>query len=197
MSSIHKTPFVNAKALPDVQYAGGPYYITEDGKKYLFPFVFKNGELDLQYINGFTADYTDTPLGTTIEEDSGLVRRLGGINLVQTIGPKFKKYCESVEWEDTTGNSTYTAKHTKVYKSGLITKVQQLSDQNLPNDINPQFSYISTDKAPDSDFAVNITGYGSTYVFEKPLVVVVDATETDTDVKLGKRYITFYTSWDN
>ena len=197
MSSIHKTPFVNAKALPDVQYAGGPYYTTEEGNKYLFPFVFKNGELDLQYINGFTAGYVGTPQGTTSDEKGGLVRRLGGINLVQTIGPKFKKYIESAEWIDTTGNPTYTAKHAKVYKTGLITKVQQLSDQNLPDDINPTVSYISTDKAPDSDFTLDITGYGSTYVFEKPLVVSVDATEKDTLANLGKRYITFYTSWDN
>lgn len=196
MSSIHKTPFVNAKALPDVQYAGGPYY-TVGGNKYLFPFVFKNGELDLQYINGFTALYTGTPQGTTIEEEGGLVRRLGGINLVQKLGSKFKKYIESVTWVDTTGGLMYTATHAKVYKPGLVTKVQQLSDQNLPNDINPIDSYISTDKAPDSDFAVNITGYGSTYVFEKPLVVVVDATGTSPIQSLGKRYITFYTSWDN
>jgi hypothetical protein len=195
MSSLQKSFAVNTKGLPDIQYVGGPYYTADATPEpdliLLFPFTFKNDTLDIQYINGFTSEYSTAPLtSSSIPNSGGLARRLGGLNLVQKIGPNFLHYIKSVTWEDYPSGPTYTVNSASVYKPGLVTKVQQLSHQNLPNSIDPDKSYISSSEPPDTDFTLELTsGYGSSYVFEKPLVIIANTT-------VGTRYITFYTSWD-
>ena len=201
MSSVVKTQSVNTKVFPDVQFCGGPYYTrTTDPQKRLFPFSFKNGTLEIELINDFNLLSGVPPQGFSIE--GGLVRRMGGLNLVQSIGKNFKTYVENCEWVTLIDSDpvSYYASNVKVYKPGFVTRVQQLSLRNLPSQINPANSYVSSSNAPTSDFETNTTLYGSTYAFEKPLVLVVDATTTETedpaDTFLGKQYITFYSSWD-
>ena len=195
MSSLQKGFHANTKALPDVQYVGGPYYSTggDNPTLALFPFTFQSGTLEIVYRNGFDATIAIAPLSAKGQSKLGLARRLGGIHLVQSIGPKFRKYIETVEWGSTA--PLFRAKHVAVYKPGIVTKVQQLSDQNLPSDAIAQpYSYVVSANPPTTDFLLDTAGYGITFAFEKPLVVSVDAYIAD--VFSGKRYITFYTSWD-
>jgi hypothetical protein len=122
---------------------------------------------------------------------------MGGLHLIQSIGPNFRTYLQNVIWQ-TEDPIPYKASNITVYKPGLVTRVQQLSSQNLPNDIDPDYSYVSSSKAPVDDFLLDIEGYGTTYAFEKPLVLSVDATRNESPFdSLGKQYITFYTSWDH
>lgn len=200
MSSVTRTPSVNTKALPDVQFVGGPYYSREtDPQKLLFPFTYRTGVLDIQVINDFDVNSTCPPEGILPVEEGGLARRMGGLHRVDAIGPTFKTYIQNVEWstlDETQTPVLYKASNLQVYKAGLVTRVQQLSSQNLPADIDPDYSYVSSSKAPTDDFLLPIDGYGTTYVFEKPLVLSVDATLLDA-TPFGKQYITFYTSWDH
>lgn len=191
---------VNAKSLPDVQFVGGPYYRRiADPQKLLFPFIFEKGALEIKIINDFDVMSTIPPLGIRPADEGGIARCMGGLRLVQSIGPNFLTYIQNVIWEtDNVSPIQYKASNVKVYKPGVVTRVQQLSSQNLPNDIDPDYSYVSSSKAPEGDFILGIEGYGSTYVFEKPLVLSVDATRNDDpSISLGKQYVTFYTSWDH
>ena len=200
MSSVSRRLAVNAKALPDVQFVGGPYYRREtDPQKLLFPFILEKGALEIQVINDFDVTSETPPLGILTIEEGGIARRMGGLHLVQSIGPNFQTYIQNVVWQTSDESPvSYKASNIKVYKPGLVTRVQQLSSQNLPNDIDPDYSYTSSDKAPVDDFLLDIEGYGTTYAFEKPLVVSVNATRNVSPFdSLGKQYITFYTSWDH
>jgi len=200
MSSVSRTLAVNAKSLPDVQFVGGPYYSrTADPQKLLFPFILEKGALEIKIINDFDVTSTSPPLGIRPADEGGIARRLGGLHLVQAIGPNFLTYIQNVIWNTSDVSPiAYKASNVKVYKPGLVTRVQQLSSQNLPNDIDPDYSYVSSSSAPEDDFLLGIEGYGSTYAFEKPLVLSVDATRNDSPyLSLGKQYITFYTSWDH
>jgi len=198
MSSVTRALATNTKSLPDVQYAGGPSYIrSEDPQKLLFPFVILNGALEIQLINDFDITSTTPPLGTLNIRHGNLIRRMGGLHLIQSIGPLFKTYIQSVEWvTNDTEPITYKASNITVYTPGLVTKVQQLSSQNLPLSIDPAYSYVSSD-TPPQNFILDVTGYGTTYAFEKPLILSVDATTTPGNVPIGKQYITFYTAWDH
>jgi hypothetical protein len=195
MTSLQKGFHANTKALPDVQYVGGPYYYTPGPNSVhaLFPFSFQGGTLDIVYRNGFNATIAVPPVSAKGQSYTGLARRLGGLHLVQSIGPKFQTYIETAQWGS---DPTFFAKHVEVYKPGLVTKVQQLSDQNLPSGVDPSNSYVVSANPPTTDFLVDSAGYGVTYAFEKPLVISVDAYKVSDNSYMGKRYITFYTSWD-
>ena len=200
MSSVSRRLAVNAKSLPDVQFVGGPYYQrATDPQKLLFPFVLEKGALEIQVINDFDVTSETPPLGILPIEEGGIARRMGGLHLIQSIGSNFRTYIQNVVWETNAETPVaYKASNITVYKPGLVTRVQQLSSQNLPNDIDPDYSYVSSSNAPVDDFLLDIEGYGSTYAFEKPLVVSVDATRNVSPFdSLGKQYITFYTSWDH
>lgn len=202
MSSVSRTTAINSTFLTDVQFVGGPYYIrrTMDPQKLLFPFIIEKGALEIKLINDFDISIEpQPPLGIRPLDEGGIARRMGGLHLVQSIGPNFLTYIQNVVWEtDGLTPANYKATNVKVYKPGLVTRVQQLSSQNLPNDINPDFSYVSSSKAPEDDFYLPVEGYGATYAFEKPLVLSVDATCNESPFEsLGKQYITFYTSWDH
>jgi hypothetical protein len=197
MTSITKANAVNTRVFPDVQFVGGPYYnrVDDDPQKLLFPFTFQNGTLEIQVVNGFNLSSPTTPIGISSNE-GGLVRRMGGQNLVQSIGSNFQTYVQNCTWI-TSDLINYTASNVSVYKPGVVTRVQQLGLKNLPIDINPINSYVSSYTPPVSDFGLTIPLFGVTYVFEKPLVLVVDATKVSDSTSLGKQYITFYTSWDH
>lgn len=185
MSSVLRATFENTKVLPDVQYAGGPYYVTADGnQQLLFPFTLNNGVLEIVQQNDFSL-WNDTPQLASPLLGGGYIRRLGGINLVQSIGPIFQSYITSVNW----GSGALS--NPKVYQAGLVTKVQQLNTSNLPTyNPTPGQTYSLQPTPPTDNFTLNVTGFGITYAFEKPLVIVADSPS-------GKQYITFFTSWDH
>jgi hypothetical protein len=198
MSSVTRTLATNTKSLPDVQYAGGPSYIrVDDPQKLLFPFVLLNGALELQLINDFDITSTTPPLGVLNVRDGNLIRRMGGLHLVQAIGPLFQTYVQNVIWETNDASPIcYKASNVRVYAPGLVTKVQQLGSNNLPTRIDPDYSYVSS-SSPPQNFILDVTGYGTTYAFEKPMILSVDARTYPGDSPMGKQYITFYTAWDS
>ena len=177
--------------MPDIVYVGGPYYDDPQSNKVLFPFTFKNGSLDINPINGFdvTSGIKPKNVGTTT---GGLARRLGGLNLVQTIGTNFKNYIYNCTWGDDSSWDVSSISSIKVQTPGIVTRVQQLNyTENLPSYINPTGdAFIVSNNAP-TDFALDTTNFGATYVFEKPLVVSINT------VGQGTQYITFFTSWDH
>jgi hypothetical protein len=189
MTSLIKNKAEN-KGNPDVVYVGGPYYVDAQSTKVLFPFSFKNGELEIVTANGFNITSGEKPLnfGTT---QGGLARRHGGLNLVQTIGPNFKTYIYNCTWGPDSSWEVNSLSSIKVYTPGVITRVQQLEyTDNLPLYINPSGdAYVVSSKAPEG-FALDTT-YGTTYAFEKPLVIQVQTAGN------GIQYITFFTAWDH
>lgn len=194
MSSLLKQTAENTKALPLVQFVGGPYYYGTDAQKLLFPFTFLNGTLDINPINGFNVDSPSQPLG--IGSSAGFqVRRLGGQNLVESIGVTFRDYIYNCNWSpDDDNNPDYNVRSKEsiqVLLPGVVTKVQQLSNTNLSPYSNPIRSFVISDKPPVQDFVMNIPSYGSTYVFEKPLVIKLKT------VGQGTQYITFFSSFDH
>ena len=165
---------------PDVRFAGGPTYDADsgDGVRYqLFPFTYSSGTIDLP------SSFLST-ISSTLPSNGGVqVRRLGGSNLVQTVGNNLKSYIRTVNtgWgQGSIGGSVAIT----VAQPGVVTLVQQLGLNNLPATIDAGSYKVSTD-APTTNFVQ----YGSTWLFDKPLVIKVN---TGTPF-----YITFYTQWDH
>jgi len=165
---------------PDVRFAGGPTYDADAGadvRNQLFPFTYSSGTIDLP--SSFL-----TTIGSTVPGNGGVqVRRLGGSNLVQTVGNNLKSYIRTVNtgWgQGSIGGSVAIT----VAQPGVVTLVQQLGLDNLPATIDAGSYKVST-TAPTTNFIQ----YGSTWLFDKPLVIKV-ATGTPF-------YITFYTQWDH
>jgi len=128
----------------------------------LFPFTYKNGVLDLPAsIARFPG--TTAPGNTTL-----LIRRLGGDNVVLSIGPNLQTYIKNVGWSDGTNTYTVTGNIT-VASQGIVTRVQQLSTNYLTT--SPTYKVY----AGPWDSA-NFIGYNAVYVFDKPLVIQAAAT---------------------
>ena len=150
---------------PDVRSVVSPTYTETgiNGKILLFPFTYQNGVLDLP------GTISKFPSNTPPESQPVLVRRLGGDNLVTSIGPNLQSYIKSVGWND--GTSTYTVTgNITVASQGVVTRVQQLSTKYLSG---ANTSYKVNAGAWDGN---NFVGQNSVYVFDKPLVIQGSAT---------------------
>ena len=197
MSSLLKQTAQNTKVFPTVQFVGGPFYNnTVTAQKTLFPFTFAKGTLDIVPTSGLniTEAPTDQPLG--ISTASGfMVKQMGGSNLVQSIGANFKNYIFNCNWSpDGNNDPDYDVSSLSsivVYLPGVVTKVQQLTTTNLSPYSNPSKSFVISGAAPVDGFISSYPNYGSTYVFEKPLVIQIST------VGYGTQYITFFSSWDH
>jgi hypothetical protein len=173
MTSLLKHTAVNAKTFPTVQFVGGPYYFGTNGQRLLFPFTFQNGCLEIEPNNGFDLLSNTQPLG--INGAAGFqIRRMGGQNLVQTIGNNFKTYIFHCNWSESGSDTDYNIQSLQsiaVHSPGIVTRVQQLSNQNLSPYSNPSTSFVLSSNPPNTDFVSNLPSFGATYAFEKPLVV--------------------------
>jgi len=202
MTSLTKTTSVNdEKQL--IHYVGGPCYNGPLGRKLLFPFVFKNGTLEINPINGFSLTSPDIPLNVS-SGSGGLVRLHGGLNLVQEIGPNFRTYILNCQWTDGTYNYAITnTTAISVYTAGVVTRVQQLDYvDNLPPTVNPVAGYVISTTAPTEGFTFNsLQNFGVTYAFSKPLVIAATAVPTPvpsgTALPAQTIYLTFFSSWDH
>ena len=188
MTSLLRTVATAKKTDARIQYVGGPYYYDTNAKKTLFPFTFKNGQLDISTESGF-----DVESGTLPANGNGglQVNLLGGLNLVQSIGANFKTYVYNCQWGEDSSWDITSLNSIKVYTPGVITKVQQLNIESLPLNIDPNGSTPVISATPPGEFVAGYANYGSAFVFEKPLVLSVQT------VGNGTQYITFYTSWDH
>ena len=164
-------------AYPDIRFAGGPTY---DGV--LFPFTFRSGIVDLP--SNWVSGKTEAP-----GNDGVQIRRLGGDFLAQNIGANFRNYIFNV-----TNFGGYKVQNTtsiRVVLPGVVTRIQQLGTQNLPDDIDAG-SFKVSEQAPILDFIQ----FNSSFAFLKPLVISASARKIS-DNSLKTIYITFYTQWDH
>ena len=166
---------------PDVKFVGGPTYDV-GGTKLLFPFTYKNGVLDLP------SSFSST---TAPANDGVQIRRLGGTNVVNSVGPTLKNYLFGVT--NLGGYKIQSASSIVVSLPGIVTRVQQLSLANLPATINST-SFKVSESVPVTDFL----GYTPCFVFDKPLVLRASAKVWDNAGSATRNiYVTLYTSWDH
>jgi len=197
MSSLLKQTAQNTRVFPTVQFLGGPFYINSiTAQKLLFPFIVTKGTLDIVPTDGFNITQAPIAQPLGISTASGfMVKHMGGSNLVQELGTNFKKYIFNCNWSpdgnDDPDYNVSSISSIKVFLPGVVTKVQQLSTTNLSTYSNPSRSCVISATAPVDGFISTAPNYGSTYVFEKPLVVQI------TTVGYGIQYITFFSSWDH
>jgi len=166
---------------PDIKFVGGPTYDVA-GTKLLFPFTYKNGMLDLPSSFSSTAEPAN---------DGVQVRRLGGDNVVNSVGTTLKSYLYGVL--NLGGYKIQSASSIQVVLPGVVTKVQQLSLANLTTTINST-SYKVSESVPVTDFL----GYTPCFVFDKPLVLSASAKVWNNGSSATRTiYVTLYTSWDH
>ena len=189
MTSLLRTMATAKKTETRIQYVGGPYYIdlAGDAQKCLFPFTFKNGQLEISTATGFDLESGDKPLNGS---GGFQVSLLGGLDLVQSIGTNFKNYVYNCRWGADSSWDVASLNSIKIHTPGVITKVQQLNVDALPINIDPNGDATVVSAIPPGEFVAGHANYGSAFVFERPLVLSL------TTVGNGTQYITFYTSWD-
>jgi hypothetical protein len=188
MTSLLRTVATAKKTEGRIQYAGGPWYYGPNAKKTLFPFTFKNGVLDISTDSGFDLVANGKPLNGS----GGIqVNLQGGLYLVQALGNNFKTYISNCQWGVDSSWNVASIDSIKVYTPGVMTKVQQLNQDSLPLNIDVNGDATVVSATPPGEFVAGYTNYGSAFVFEKPLVVVLQT------VGNGTQYVTFYTSWDH
>ena len=151
-------------AYPDVRSIVSATYTETglNGNTYLFPFTYSNGVLDLP------ASISKFPYTTPPDNQTVLIRRLGGDNLITSIGPNLKAYIQSVGWND--GSNTYTVTgNITVVSQGVATRVQQLSKKYLSNTATYKVYAGPWD-------GNNFIGQNAVYALDKPLVIQGSAT---------------------
>jgi hypothetical protein len=178
---------------PDVRFAGGPTY-NNGTRAVLFPFTLSSGMLELPA--NFYGGQGGTATVCIAPGNAGtFIRRLGGGVLVQRIGNNFRTYIKNTVWTDAVASPpvSYTIGSTasiNVVQNGTATLVQQLGWQNLPADVEAASFRVSTSRP------TNFIQYGSSYLFDAPLILSATATPTGGGASTTI-YITFYTQWDH
>ncbi len=157
------------------------YYDNSLGYTTLFPFIYSNGVLDIQYIDDFEADMVTSTGNSPSTDPDVSVKLMGGEHLVQALGPNFLSYIRA--WR--TGIDPGTP--INIYINGSVQRAQMTTDNFLGD-----LSYEVSTTPPTSD-NYNIGSftntYRSTYIFVKPLTI--------TTVESGvTQYITFATRFD-
>jgi len=171
-------PYRMSTTYPDIRFVGGPTY-----GGHLFPFTYNNGVLDLP------SSFLSTVGSNAPANEGTQVRRLGGDNVVNSVGPSLKSYLYGV-----TNLGGYKIQNTtsiRVVLTGVVTKVQELSLANLPATIDST-SFKVSESVPVTDFL----GYSACYMFDKPLVLSAYAQKIS-DSSYHTIYVTLYTSWDH
>ena len=156
------------------------YMDTDLGYITLIPFSYANGTLDIRYIDAFEADMVDTP-GQAPETDPDVaVQLLGGVELVQTLGPNFQAYIRA--WRDPDAGTPIS-----IYINGTMQKVQAIRNSALGDD-----AYEVSTTPPSSDNYTQGTvadSYRANWIFKAPLTIVTIETGV-------KHYITFTSRLD-
>lgn len=196
MSSLLKQTAQNSFTLPLQQFVGGPFYVNSvSAQKLLFPFSFAQGKLDIVPTDGFLLSGPNNQPQGISNASAFMIKRMGGHNLVQGLGPNFINYIFNCNWspdgDNDTGYDVSDKNSIRVYLPGIVTKVQQLTTVNLSPYSNPSKSFVISATPPVDGFVSSVANFGATYVFEQPLVVQIST------VTYGTQYITFFSSWDH
>jgi hypothetical protein len=161
-----------------------PCYV-ESGVDRLFPFVYRNGELDISYEgNDFKSIMVDITGSAPSSETDCALYILGGPRLVTSLGENFKAYIRA--WRSSTIDE---GSPIELYQPSQVIRVQE-SDYN--NVTASDSSYRISNFPPVSDTytaGTTTNNYYATFIFKTPL--------TFTIVESGvTKYITFLTHLD-
>lgn len=171
----------------DVVFASGPTY-NNGSNDFLIPFTYKSGVLSLPTAGPFDSGSPDHVLGNA----GASIRILGGTFNVTSLGTNLRNFIVSKKWDNYTITGTATSIQLK--SAPTLTKVQQLSSKFLA----PTWDQKAYNVSPNSWDSANFIGPASVYLFTKPLVVEVIATDVpDGGTYTGPICITFQTSWDH
>lgn len=168
MTSVQRYANQIGKDVPKVLGVSGPRYTDSSLNNLimLFPFIYSNGVLDLNYIDSFYTDMVAIPNQSPVNsscDDVPLSRAMGGLGMVTTIGPNLVEYLNA--WLGNAPGTVYT-----IYRNGTVTKVQTY----LPQDIYTDEPYTITTIPPDSDtypWGSPNSEYRTTWIFRTPLTI--------------------------
>jgi len=166
----------------------------------LFPFVYSNQVLDINFDVVLPSNYTFPHTMMTYSSGdstphfpgyfnfpvSSQIRLLGGTHLVTNIGYNFKSYVEVI-YTKYFGSAT----NIKVVRPGIVTKVQILNVRSLgtwlgiTDTLGESLHYNGdSPSAPNSDYQLDAyPKFAVTYIFSEPLTISVDTNS-------GTRYFT-------
>jgi hypothetical protein len=158
-----------------------PCYSDSDiGRTIPFPFSFKNGILDIDYIDSFEADMVTTTGIPPSTEPGVIIQLFGGERLVQTLGPHFVEYIRA--WRSTDSGTPVS-----IYSNGTVQKIQY----NFNTFTRDSVYEVTTEPPSGDNYTIgNSTNkFRSTWVFKAPLTI--------TTVESGvTQYITFSSRFD-
>jgi hypothetical protein len=165
------------------------YYNNVVGSIFPVPFIYSNGTLDINLEDDVESSLIENETPGT-EYIEGLCKDMGGIGLVQHLGPNFIRWLNN--WVADEYNNTVIDTFS-VYVPATVTKVQTTDEDSydfdvLENDISNEPWGVSL-RAPKGDgFVSGSSGdnFRTCWVFKTPLTIkfLVDGTP---------RYLTYYT----
>jgi hypothetical protein len=166
------------------------YYNDVVGSTFPVPFIYSNGTLDINLEDSVEASLIDAETAGT-EYIRGLCKDMGGIGLVQHLGPNFIRWLNNWvadHYDDNSVIDTFS-----VYVPATVTKVQVTDEDDddfevLENDIDDEPWGISL-RAPKGDgFVSGSSGnnFHTCWVFKTPLTIKFL-------LNGSPRYLTYYT----
>jgi hypothetical protein len=177
--ALNFTPAAISTGVSNITYISGPTYVGPNSINLLFPFSLSNGVLNLNLVNNFS-------LSTGVPQKMGATVRLSGTSKnVTSIGSNLRTYIKNCTWGT---NTIPDASSITVHTPATMTMVQQLDETFIGQlDGSP---YSVTSGPPPSNFALQFSGFGITYVFLTPLVLKARNSSGN------NFYITLFSSWD-
>ena len=165
MSSTQRGHF-SGRSLPGSLQVVATFFTNSAGYEQPFPWRFNKltQQLDLEFVDGFTAN-------TSLSDDPQFFRgqQLGGLHLVQGLGPKF------IEWLET--SQSVDVGTVELVEAPIVVNANMVAPRQDPNSAESQEqSYpISFEKAAGSAAGQ----YCKTVVFMKPMVIKYKRSGTD------------------
>jgi len=146
------------------------YYDTDRNSRVLFPFTYSNGILDISYENNtFKSQMVDTLNVSPSGEIATIVRMMGGLQLVSSLGDHFKEYIRA--WRD---GSIDAESPITLHIAPQVFRVQEADNQNITA-VDSSPVKIST-VVPSGDTYTTgseLNHYRSTYLFKTPMTITI------------------------
>ena len=167
MTSVQRYINQIGKDVPKVLGVSGPRYDDSVlGYSMLVPFTYSNGTLDVALIDDFPNTFADAPFaGSGSTDTDTLSRVMGGLGLVQKIGPNLTNYLNGGWIPDTDLSTKYV-----ITISATVTKVQTY----LPTFMDGNTCFKITSESPASDtypWGAPNDDYRVTWIFRTPLTL--------------------------
>lgn len=165
MSSAQRAHF-SGRSLPGTAQVIVSYFINAAGYSQPFPWRFNKltQQLDLEFVDGFTAS-------TSLSDDEMFFRgqQMGGLHLVQGLGPKFIEWCETSLSAD--------PGTVELVEAPIVVNANMVAPYQNPNNAESQEQTypISFETAAGTEAGQ----YCKTLLFMKPMVIKYKRSGTD------------------